>query len=69
MKLVGLTRQVKNIEITHICIPEHANLGLDVTPFTGGAVVLGKGIIELLAHADDAVSHTLDLLFPKGACK
>ena len=43
--------------------PEHADLALDVSPLSGS--VLGDQIVvEPLTHADDAVSHVLDLTLP-----
>lgn len=42
-------------------LPKHADLTLDVAPFTWCLEVLLKGVVKLLSHADDAVSHSLDL--------
>jgi hypothetical protein len=38
---------------------EHANLGLDVTPFARG-VELDELVVELGAHGDDSVGHAFD---------
>jgi len=43
---------------------EHADLALDVAPFTWGLEVFLKGVVKLLSHADDTVSHSLDLCLP-----
>jgi len=50
----------------NVSLPEHSNLALDVTPLAGSLEVVGQGIVELLAHADDAVGHSLDLTLPLG---
>lgn len=43
--------------------PEHADLALDVTPLSRGA--LGdQVVIEPVTHADNAASHVLDFTLP-----
>lgn len=37
-----------------------------MTPFTRGLEVVSQKVVELLAHADDPISHTLDFASPLG---
>lgn len=45
-------------------VPEHSNLGLDMAPLARSLEIMGKQVVELFAHADDAVGHALDLTLP-----
>ena len=60
MRLLGERLSLRRVEASEA---EHADLRLDVAPLSGG-VEVDEGVVELVAHADDAVSHALDLALP-----
>ena len=45
-------------------VPKHADLTLDVAPFTRCLEVLGQDIVKVLPHSDDPVCHGLHLTLP-----
>lgn len=45
-------------------LPEHSNLALDVSPLSGSLEIVSKHVVQLLSHADDPISHALDLTLP-----
>lgn len=44
--------------------PEHADLRLDVAPFSGSLVIVGELVIKTVTHANDSVGHALDFALP-----
>jgi len=44
--------------------PEHADLGLDVSPLAGCTELISERVVQLLAHTDDATRHALDFMLP-----
>ena len=45
-------------------VPEHSNLRLDVSPFARGFQLVSQSVVQDITHADDSVSHSLDLSLP-----
>ena len=45
-------------------IPEHADLGFDVSPLAGSFEVIRERVVKFLAHADNTVCHAFNFLLP-----